>query len=240
MKLQQVHQKLHDSYHGNPVAGMLPMVHDCIKGVGCFNALWDQLDGENGTSLTLSRSMTQKDDVLYSAGSHFTVASLARANQSTPVIMDGRSIFSLAQSALKNGKKALSVEKSAYVDGKLPSGWNDNDLDQHILNGMWSMLQSRSSTLNVDGDDEKKEPADEPAGATVERPETWFFSGWMAYRLLGPRAHNDFMSPLFEIGDWDRNKRTSEGDSKGAGGRADHRKALADQSNTIRMNDECS
>ena len=178
----------------------------------------------------------QKDDVLYYAGSHSTVSTLSKANQSTPVIMDGRSIFSLAQSALRNGKKALSVEKSAYVDGKLPSGWNDDDLDQHILDGMWSMLQSKSSTLNVDGDDEEEDVAEEGAAATVERPETWIFPGWMAYRLLGPRAHNDFRSPLFEIGDWDRNKRTAVGDSKGTGGRADHRKALADQSNTIRLN----
>ena len=96
MKLQQVHQKLHESYHGNPVGGILPMVQDCIKGVGCFGALWDQVDGENSTSLTLSRSMMQKDDVLYSAGSHFTVSTLSKANQSTPVIMDGISIFSLA------------------------------------------------------------------------------------------------------------------------------------------------
>jgi len=28
MKLQQVHQKLHESYHGNPVAGVIPMVSD--------------------------------------------------------------------------------------------------------------------------------------------------------------------------------------------------------------------
>jgi hypothetical protein len=65
--------------------------------------------------------MTQKEDVLYNAGSAFTLVSLSSANQSTPVIIDGRAIFSLAQNTLKNGKKALSLEKSAYVDGKLPS-----------------------------------------------------------------------------------------------------------------------
>ena len=80
------------------------------------------------------------------------------------------------------------------------------------------MLQSKSSALNVDGDDEEEDVAEEGAAVTVERPETWIFSGWMAYRLLRPRAHNDFRSPLFEIGDWDRNKRTAVGDSKGTGG----------------------
>ncbi len=64
------------------------------------------------------------------------------------------------------------MEKSVYVDGKLPSGWNDDDLDQHILDGMWSMLQSKSSALNVDGDDDEEDIAEEGAAATVERPET--------------------------------------------------------------------
>jgi hypothetical protein len=108
------------------------MVQDFIQGVHCFSALWDQLDGENGTSLTLSWSVIKKEDVCISAESHFMVSRLSKANQNTSVIMDGRSIFFLAQSALRNGKKALLVEKSAYVDGKLPL-WNSDDLDQHIL-----------------------------------------------------------------------------------------------------------
>ncbi len=54
--------------------------------------------------------MSQKDDVVYSAGSHFTLLSLSRANQSSAVIIDGRAVFSLAQAALKDGKKALSVD----------------------------------------------------------------------------------------------------------------------------------
>jgi hypothetical protein len=69
------------------------MVQDCIKGAGCFGVLWDQLDGDNCTSLILSWSMMQKDDILHSAGSHFMVSSLSKANQSTPVIIDGRFII---------------------------------------------------------------------------------------------------------------------------------------------------
>jgi hypothetical protein len=41
---------------------------------------------------------------------------------------------------LKNGEKALSIEKSAYKYGKLPSGWSDDNLDKFILDGMWRML----------------------------------------------------------------------------------------------------
>jgi hypothetical protein len=54
--------------------------------------------------------MTQKDDVVFSAGTHFTSHSLSCANQSSAVIIDGRAIFLLVQAALKNGKKALSME----------------------------------------------------------------------------------------------------------------------------------
>jgi hypothetical protein len=129
MKLQQVYQKLHEAYHGNPVAGVIPMVNDCIKGEGCFGSLWDRSDGtENGSpTLTMKRCMMQKEDVLYNEGSSFMLVTLSSANQSIPIVIDGRAIFTLAQTALKNGKKVLSVEQSAYVDGKLSSGWNDDD-----------------------------------------------------------------------------------------------------------------
>ena len=70
--------------------------------------------------------MMQKESVVYSAGSHFTLLSLSHANQSSAVIIDdGRAIFSLAQAALKNGKKALSVEnwlmlmESFHQDGMM-------------------------------------------------------------------------------------------------------------------------
>ena len=65
----------------------------------------------------MKRCMTQKDNVLYNVGSAFTLVSLSSANQSTPVVIDGRAIFILAQNALKNGKNALPVEQSTYVDG---------------------------------------------------------------------------------------------------------------------------
>jgi hypothetical protein len=84
----------------------------------------------------MKRCMTQKEDVLYNAGSAFMLVTLSSANQSNPILIDCRAIFNLAQSALKNRKRALSVKQSAHVDGKLSSGWKNDDLDEHILNGM--------------------------------------------------------------------------------------------------------
>ncbi len=60
-------------------------------------------------------SYMQKHDMLY-----------------TSVLADGRLMHRLAQSALKHGKKDLSIEMAAYVDGKLPLGWNDDDLEQAV------------------------------------------------------------------------------------------------------------
>jgi hypothetical protein len=64
------------------------------------------------------------------------------------------------------------VEQSAYVDGRLPSGWNDDDLDEHILNGMWSLVGQCKASVDVDGDDEAEEEAE-----TIQHPEGWIFPG---------------------------------------------------------------
>jgi len=66
-------------------------------------------------------------------------------------------------------------------------------------------------------------------------PEGWIFPGWMAYHLFRPRAHVDFQSSLFQVGDWMKNKRNVSGDNK-SNGRAEHCKALVETSNKIRMN----
>lgn len=49
---------------------------------------------------------------------------------SCTVLIDGQAIYSLAPTALKKLKKALSLELSAFNDGKLPSCWNNNNLDK--------------------------------------------------------------------------------------------------------------
>jgi hypothetical protein len=67
---------------------------------------------------------------------------------------------------------------------------------------------------------------------TSEGPESCIFSGWCAYHLFGLRAHADFQSTLFEVGDWVKNKRGSEN----GGGQSEQQKALAEQTNTIRLN----
>ncbi len=83
------------------------------------------------------------------------------------------------------------MEQLTYANGKLPLGWNDDDLDHFILDGMWKMLK-KSSSVNVDGDDEDNEG---DVGKTVEHHDSWIAPGWMAYRLLRQREHNDFRSP---------------------------------------------
>jgi hypothetical protein len=42
MKLAQVYQKLFDSYHGNPVQGLLPAVKECLSGNQAFDSRWER------------------------------------------------------------------------------------------------------------------------------------------------------------------------------------------------------
>jgi hypothetical protein len=148
-------------------------------------------------------------------------------------------IYSLAQNALKHGKKALSIEMAVYVDGKLPSGWNDNDLDEHILNGMWTLLHN-SPVVDLDEDRHSEDADDNNDDAAAsqaapnfhEHPQDWVFPGWMAYLLFRPRAVSGFKSPLFELGDWPKNKKNGGGN----GGRAEQQKAAAAEADTVRLN----
>ncbi len=108
MKLARVKKKQFERYHGCAESATLAAVDDCVSDDNAFASLWDR--PEDSPSLTLKRCMSQRDDVIYSVGSSFTVSSLSSANQSTPVLIDGRAIYTLATNALKNGKKALSIE----------------------------------------------------------------------------------------------------------------------------------
>jgi len=206
-KLPDVHQKHFYSYHGNPVSGILPMVKDCLAGEGSFGDLLDRIDnGSDGSAaqLTLKTHMSQKGHILYRAGESLTIQSLSNARQMNPILISGRAIFAMAQAALKNGKKALFIEKAAYNSaGLLPSGWNDEDLDKHILDEMWKLLKGpKVHDVDVEEIEDENDPSDEHSNAskddtTLERPEGWIFQGWFAYRLLGPRAHPDFQTHLF-------------------------------------------
>ena len=108
------------------------------------------------------------------------------AKQSSPVLIDIRAIFNLAQNALKLGKKALAIEKSFLVNEKLPYGWNDDTLDKAILDEMWKYLNTSSSgDLEDDIEGQDAQIADRSAAKIPECPGGWIFAGWMAYRLFG-------------------------------------------------------
>ncbi len=85
-----------------------------------------------------------------------------------------------------------------------------------------------------DVDDNDDDAAANQAATNVsERPSDWVFPGWVAYLLFGPRAVTGFKSPLFEIGDWPKNKKNG---NNGGGGRAEQRKAAEAQADTVRVN----
>jgi hypothetical protein len=236
MKLTQVHQKLFDGFHGNASNGTAPMVKDCLEGENAFENLWDKIDSDTGPKLLLKSCYTQQEDQVYTAGSSFTMVSVSATNQKTNVVVDGCAILNMAQSALKNGKKALAIKQSAYVNGKLPSGWNDDTLDKYILDGMWK-ADHMTVELEVDGDDtgvdDDELTAQQSTSDVSECPDGWIFSGWMVYRLFGPRAHADYQSTLFSVGDWPENKR---GEKASNGGRTEARKEKAATEAATRLN----
>ena len=162
MKLAQVHQKMFEGYHGNPASGTLPFLKDCLLGENAFEHLWDKVDSTDSgsTNLQLRNCFVQQENFIFCSGGSFTQASLQSAKQSSPVLIDGRAIFNLAQNALKLGKKALAIEKSLKVNGNLPSGWNDDTLDKAILDGMWKHLNTSSPGDLEDDESQETETAD--------------------------------------------------------------------------------
>jgi hypothetical protein len=110
-------------------------------------------------------------------------------------------------------------------------------LDKFILDGMWRTLKvsgtEPESPVDANDDVEVKDAADEDSTRVPEIsecPEEWIFPGWVAHRTFGPRAHDEHKSPLFEVGDWVKNKRLASC----SGGREEQWRALAEQTNTIR------
>jgi len=126
--------------------------------------------------------------------------------------------LNLAKTAVKNGKKALAIEKAKTKDGQFPSGWNDDTMDAFILDTMWIRLQGKKEDDESD-DDEDARGSEMDYDAAIEanpRPKDWTFMGWMAYRLFGPRG--DYTSVLFTT--------EEKKGEKGSNGRADCRKEV--------------
>jgi hypothetical protein len=212
IKLSQAHQKMFDGYHGKPTNCTKPKVQDCLKGVNAFEGLWDWMGASDSEipQLMLKYCYPQWEDQISATGAAFSMMSLSTAYQKNNILIDGWAIFNIAQSTLKLGKKALAIKKLAYVNGKLPSGWNKDTLDKHILDSMWRSLPLTSEldlgkvdVGGVSGEDNEA-AAEQRADDVSECPEEWVFLGWMAYRLFGLRARVDYKSPLFSPGDWPR------------------------------------
>jgi hypothetical protein len=117
MRLKSVHQKLFSFCNGKPTFGIIAKVNDLVKGFSACAQLWDQ--SENGKLIV----------ILSLAIFWYSQSGFPAANQSMSVVADGKLIYSHAQNDLKHGKKGLSIETT------VPSGWNDNDFDEHILDG---------------------------------------------------------------------------------------------------------
>jgi hypothetical protein len=231
MKLKQIHSKLFIAFHGAPDQDIVSFALQCISGQGAFESLWDKEEDAAGVNtLTLTSAVSRRDDSRYISNKNLTVNSVSVTNQKNGVPMDGRAIFNLACRALKHCKKALSFMKQFLVNGQLPSGTNEDDLDIFILDNMYRILKGG----DIDTIDDAEDDVAADAAATTTRPEEWFFPGWAAYKAFGPRAPTEYQTELLLLGDWPNNKRGDGG--KPSSGRSAAREEVAAQQQKERDN----
>jgi len=131
-------------YHGN--AGVVSQVEMCLDAQDAFEDLW--IFNEVKGCHYLKAQFHQQDGGVFKSKVQFTTSSLSKATQSANTLIDGRALLSLAKLVVKNGKKALAIEKDITKNG-LPSGWNDESLDTWILDIMFDRLKG-----NRDANDE--------------------------------------------------------------------------------------
>ena len=95
-----------------------------------------------------------------------TVDTIQHTNQKNKVVIEGRSIYNLGCNALRSCKKMLAFRKQFLnSDGELPSGTNEDDVDQFILDGMYRSLKA----VDLDNEDavDADDAADEAGVASV-------------------------------------------------------------------------
>jgi hypothetical protein len=271
MKQKDIHIFLEDIFHGNTKLNIVSQVTQVVKGLAPFDRLYttqtDQVvcanvdASSNGTSLVLKSDLSRSETIII-AGRDITQTVLERTTFTKPLLMKGRKLFTDANVALKNIRKALGVLKNipgvTFVDDELQyaSGLSEEDIKERLLDAMHQLLNGKTSVedksdvsdLVADEEEENNDPSstetntesnDEPVGVVLVRPPGWFFQGWMAFVLFGPFAEPAYRLDLFTIG-------THPDDGKAALSRKALRKAAAEikdeqrLANINKRSDDCT
>jgi hypothetical protein len=131
------------------------------------------------------------------------------------VQLTARGVWDFGKQVEKSGKKALAmVQASEYKDGKLPSGKTYEDYLLFVRQAMYKDFQNSG---NDNDDEEDVSVSSGAAGADAdsasnEKPDTWFFTGFMSFALWGPLMPDDMddahKSDAFFISDLQKQKKS--------------------------------
>jgi hypothetical protein len=140
---------------------------------------------ENGDLLFLKRSLLHIENVQLVSKIAFTQQSLTWATKTGPTQITGRTLLHLANKALDNLKKA-NTHALSYLgpDGQVPSAKTEGDLDNFVLEKMFTDLNGRHTLDEADQADDD----DDFDALWSDKKEEWYFNGWFAFTCFGPMA----------------------------------------------------
>ena len=110
----------------------------------------------------------------------------------------GKTLYGIATEAHRNCKKALAIADEYLIKGQAPSGTNEKDYLDHILQEMFKLLVIKPAQ----DQDHNTEPN------TQEKPDDWFFKGFWAFYIYGPYPIHEMntLLALTDITDMFENK----------------------------------
>jgi hypothetical protein len=215
MTQKSMFQFLEDQFHGNDAAGIVSQVSQVINGLPPYNALYKkQTDivtnssvssSTSVTSLVLKKEMSQCEAVII-AGRDITVSVLENTTKTSKELVKGRKLFTDANIALKNIRKAWAVLKDlpevSFIDNEIEykSGVTADEVKGKLLDGMHQLLRGKTSLDKNNKDEEDDDNAAINNFCDQPRPAGWFFQGWMAFLLFGPFADEKDRLDLICIG----------------------------------------
>jgi hypothetical protein len=174
MTQKSMFQFLEDQFHGNDAAGIVSQVSQVFNGLPPYNALnKKQTDivtnssvssSTSVTSLVLKKEMSQCEAVII-AGRDITVSVLENTTKTSKELVKGRKLFTDANIALKNIRKAWAVLKDlpevSFIDNEIEykSGVTADKVKGKLLDGMHKLLRGKTSLDKNNKDEEDDDNA---------------------------------------------------------------------------------
>lgn len=205
-------------YHGIGGPNKMGLLEQMLTGSNQFSGLYDRTDLVNNDdsnrdrtepmNLVLKPSMHREFENTHMVDGTITRKLLQRATLNKPGLIAGRTLYTQAKDAERNGKKAYAcAEKWFQANGNNPSGTRLEDYHQDLLDGMYADLEGiegtdsddDSETVSVSDDTEEETTVSN--AKTGERPAGWMWHGYMAFMLFGPHVEKTYQSNLFNTKD---------------------------------------